>query len=37
MGWVLENNDLMLNGLIGIGGRVFKRYRVYDLPLTPSP
>ncbi len=37
MGWVLEVNDLMLNGLKSIGGEVFKTYRLYDLPLIPSP
>jgi GNAT superfamily N-acetyltransferase len=37
MGWILETNDLMLNGLLSIGGEVFKTYRLYELPLTPSP
>jgi GNAT superfamily N-acetyltransferase len=33
MGWVLETNDLMLNGLKAIGGEVYKTYRLYDLQL----
>jgi GNAT superfamily N-acetyltransferase len=37
MGWVLETNDLMLNGIRGVGGRVFKTYRMYQLPLLPLP
>ena len=37
MGWVLETNDLMLNGIQGVGGRVFKTYRMYQLPLLPLP
>jgi len=36
-GWILEINDLMLNGAQSIGCEVFKRYRVYEMPLSPSP
>lgn len=32
-GWILETNDLMLNGLKNIGVEVYKTYRLYDLPL----
>ncbi len=36
-GWVLETNDLMRHGIEGIGGKVYKTYRVYEMDLTPSP
>jgi len=32
-GWVLETNDLMKNGIENIGGRVFKTYRLYQMPV----
>jgi len=32
-GWVLENNDLMKNGIEGVGGRVSKTFRVYSMPI----
>ncbi|HLF29378.1 MAG TPA: N-acetyltransferase [Anaerolineae bacterium] len=32
-GWVLETNDLMRRGIEGVGGRVYKTYRMYDLQL----
>ncbi len=33
MGWVLETNDAMNRGMEGMGGRVVKRYRVYERGL----
>ncbi len=30
MGWVLETNEAMNRGMEGMGGRVVKRYRVYE-------
>jgi len=30
MGWILETNDAMNRGMEGMGGRVAKRYRVYE-------
>jgi GNAT superfamily N-acetyltransferase len=30
MGWILETNDAMNRGMEGMGGRVVKRYRVYE-------
>ena len=33
MGWILENNDAMNRGMEGMGGRVVKRYRVYEREL----
>ncbi len=33
MGWILETNDAMNRGMEGMGGRVVKRYRVYERPL----
>ena len=32
-GWVLETNDLMWRGIENIGGRVFKKYRVYEMAV----
>lgn len=32
-GWVLESNDLMRNGIEGVGGKINKTFRVYELPL----
>ena len=33
MGWILETNDAMNRGMEGMGGKVVKRYRVYEQPL----
>ena len=33
LSWILEDNVGMRTILDGIGGRVYKRYRVYDKPL----
>ena len=33
MGWILETNTAMNRGMEGMGGRVVKRYRVYERPL----
>ncbi|MGI8749401.1 MAG: hypothetical protein ACR2J6_02430 [Thermoleophilaceae bacterium] len=30
MGWILETNDAMNRGVEGMGGRMVKRYRVYE-------
>jgi hypothetical protein len=32
--WILENNDMMNKALLHIGGKVYKRYRLYQLPLN---
>jgi len=32
-GWVLETNDLMNKGIEDVGGRVFKTYRMYEMPV----
>jgi GNAT superfamily N-acetyltransferase len=34
MGWILETNDAMNRGMEGMGGRVVKRYRVYERELV---
>ena len=34
MGWILETNDAMNRGMEGMGGRVVKRYRVYERELA---
>ncbi len=33
MGWILETNDAMNRGMEGMGGRIAKRYRIYEHPL----
>ena len=33
MGWILETNDAMNRGMEGMGGRVVKKYRVYERQL----
>jgi hypothetical protein len=33
MGWILETNDAMNRGMEGMGGRLVKRYRVYEREL----
>ena len=33
MGWILETNDAMNRGMEGMGGRVVKKYRVYERGL----
>jgi GNAT superfamily N-acetyltransferase len=35
MGWILETNDAMNRGMEGMGGRIVKRYRVYEQVLVP--
>ena len=35
MGWILETNDAMNRGMEGMGGRIVKRYRVYQQVLVP--
>jgi GNAT superfamily N-acetyltransferase len=38
MGWILETNTAMIRGMEAMGGRVVKRYRVYERLLqTPEP
>jgi GNAT superfamily N-acetyltransferase len=36
MGWILETNEPMNRAMEGMGGRVVKRYRIYELSLGPS-
>jgi hypothetical protein len=33
MSWVLEDNDLMIKAIERMGATVYKRYRVYQMPL----
>jgi hypothetical protein len=35
-GWILENNSAMNRGLEAMGGRIVKRYRVYERMLEPA-
>jgi hypothetical protein len=32
-GWILEDNAAMVNGLMQLGFRPYKTYRIYDKPL----
>jgi GNAT superfamily N-acetyltransferase len=36
MGWILEVNDAMNRGMEAMGGRIVKRYRVYERVLTEA-
>jgi GNAT superfamily N-acetyltransferase len=36
MGWMLEVNEPMNRAMEGMGGEVVKRYRLYELPLSPA-
>jgi len=36
MGWILETNTAMNRGMEAMGGRVVKRYRVYERLLSPE-
>jgi hypothetical protein len=36
MGWILETNNSMNHSMEALGGRVVKRYRVYERLLDPS-
>jgi GNAT superfamily N-acetyltransferase len=31
--WILENNQMMNRALQNIGGKVYKRYRIYEMPI----
>jgi hypothetical protein len=33
MGWILETNEAMNRGMEGMGGKVVKKYRIYERPL----
>jgi hypothetical protein len=33
MGWILETNTAMNRGMEAMGGRIVKRYRMYERPL----
>ncbi len=34
-GWILETNDAMNRAMEALTGRIVKRYRIYERPLTP--
>jgi hypothetical protein len=36
MGWILETNEPMNRAMEGMGGRIAKRYRVYEKALRPE-
>ncbi len=33
MGWILESNEAMNRAMEGMGGKIVKRYRIYEKPL----
>ena len=33
MGWILETNKAMNRAMKAMGGRIVKRFRVYEMPL----
>jgi hypothetical protein len=40
MGWILETNDPMNRAMEGMGGKIVKKYRLYERSLTgadPAP
>ena len=37
MGWILETNTNMNRAMEAMGGRVVRRYRVYERKLRPTP
>jgi hypothetical protein len=37
MGWILETNTAMNRGMAAMGGRIVKRYRVYERPVAEVP
>jgi hypothetical protein len=37
MGWILETNGTMNRAMEGMGGKVVKKYRVYEKPLGTDP
>jgi GNAT superfamily N-acetyltransferase len=36
MGWILETNEPMNRAMEGMGGKVVKRYRIYEKAIQPS-
>jgi GNAT superfamily N-acetyltransferase len=36
MGWILETNEPMNRAMEGMGGRIVRRYRLYERPLAPD-
>jgi len=36
MGWILETNTAMNRGMEAMGGKVVRRYRLYEKVLTAS-
>ena len=36
MGWILETNDAMNRAMEGMGGKIVRRYRIFEQELEPS-
>ena len=36
MGWILEDNDIMNRSIEMFGGRLYRRYRLYEKPIAPA-
>jgi hypothetical protein len=35
--WILEDNDAITRPLEALGAKAYRRWRVYDRPIAPSP
>ena len=36
LSWTLEDNELMNNAIMAVGGKVYKRFRIYEKPFSPT-
>ena len=36
MGWILETNDAMNRAMEGMGGKIVRRYRIFEKELEPA-
>ena len=36
MGWILETNEPMNRAMEGMGGKIVKKYRVYEKVFRPA-
>jgi len=36
MSWILEDNYKVIRGIEGMGGKIYRTYRIYDKPLSPA-
>ena len=36
MGWILETNEAMNRAMEGMGGKIVRRYRIFEQELEPA-